>query len=78
MDVDYNKTDVIGQGAFGTVYRVTWLGTLVTLKEIIIKKKKCLSICEEELQREIALNSMLRHILVVQFMANAVADSTIY
>ena len=57
--------DVVGRGSFGTVYRSTWNGTTVAVKQLNVRRNRAI---DASVRREIDNHSRLRHPNIVQLM----------
>ncbi|XP_053386658.1 probable serine/threonine-protein kinase DDB_G0267514 [Mercenaria mercenaria] len=69
------KSKEIGNGAFGTVYKGRWNGTKVAIKEIVMKR---IEIAKPFIDRELCVQSKLRHPNSVLLMAYALASDQLY
>jgi serine/threonine protein kinase len=67
--------DMIGQGAFGKVFKGEWLGTTVAVKEMLVKR---INIVKPMIEREMNVHSRIRHPCIVQLMAVAVSKNKLY
>ncbi|CAG2238710.1 unnamed protein product [Mytilus edulis] len=65
------------RGAFGTVYKGKWTGLEVAIKAIPITKRARNAMLRT-VEKEININSKLRHPNIIQFLAVARTDNTIY
>lgn len=65
-DVEYNKEDVLGEGTFGTVYKVYYQGRVVAMKTL--KLQKFTSAEYENLKREVTLLASLDHPNIVSLI----------
>ncbi|CAC5359735.1 unnamed protein product [Mytilus coruscus] len=75
LNIDYSSIE--GRGAFGTVYKGKWTGLEVAVKAIPIKKRAKTAMLRT-VEKEININSKLRHPNIIQFLAVARVDTTIY
>ena len=76
-DLNINYSSVVGRGAFGTVYKGKWTGLEVAIKAIPITKRARNAMLRT-VEKEININSKLRHPNIIQFLAVARTDNTIY
>lgn len=80
----FNKNvDVIGRGAFGTVYKGMWAKTEVAIKEIKIKRRKTdseatITSLTADIQKEVHLNGLLRHPNIATLMAFSIDSHAVY
>ena len=75
-DLKYDpKTDEIGRGIFGAVYKASWDGTPVAVKQMKVRNVKVL---ESVLKSEVYVHSKIRHPDIVQIMAVAIGKNTVY
>ncbi|CAC5382644.1 unnamed protein product [Mytilus coruscus] len=75
LNIDYSS--IVGRITFGTVYKGKWTGLEVAVKAIPIKKRAKTAMLRT-VEKEINKNSKLRHPNIIQFLAVARADTTIY
>ena len=71
-----NEDDIIGEGGFGKVYRGSWGGTEVTIKEI---KTHVRGRSQQEvfMAKEIQIHSRIRHPSIVLIMAAANTNQSV-
>ena len=71
-----NEDDIIGEGGFGKVYRGSWEGTEVAIKEI---KTNVRGRSQQEvfMRKEIQIHSRIRHPNIVQIMAVANTNQSV-
>ncbi|XP_070537754.1 uncharacterized protein [Ptychodera flava] len=74
-DVKYSKKDEIGRGTFGVVYRGSWAGTYVAVKQINVRNVK---LFQNRVKREIEVHSRIRHPNIVQLMAVGTEKNQLY
>ena len=75
-DLHYDpKIDEIRRGTFGAVYKATWAGTSVTVKQMKVWQIKLMV---NILKSEVQVHSRIRHPNIVQIMAVAVRKSALY
>ena len=75
-DLHYDpKIDEIGRGTFGAVYKATWAGTSVAVKQMKVRQMKLMV---NILKSEVQVHSRIRHPNIVQIMAVAVGKSALY
>lgn len=79
-DLQFSTENIIGKGNFGTVYRATWMGAEVALKEIKVKHRKGVKgadILTAEVRKELAISCVLRHPNIVQLLGFCIAKNAI-
>jgi len=70
-DIKYDaKTDLLGSGGFGDVYKATWLGTMIALKRF--KKRTMNRSALKDFIKEIEMLNQLRHPNIVLYMGVAI------
>jgi serine/threonine protein kinase len=71
------KTDEIGRGTgtFGAVYKASWAGTSVAVKQMKVRQMKLIT---NILKSEVQVHSRIRHPNIVQIMAIAMGKNAIY
>ena len=75
-DLHYDpKIDEIGRGTFGAVYKASWAGTSVAVKQMKVRQIKLIT---NILKSEVQVHSKIRHPNIVQIMAVAIGKSAIY
>lgn len=75
-DLKYDpKVDEIGRGTFGAVYKASWAGTAVAVKQMKVRNVKLM---QSVLQSEVRVHSKIRHPNIVQIMAVALGKSAVY
>ncbi|XP_063436840.1 probable serine/threonine-protein kinase DDB_G0267514 [Mytilus trossulus] len=77
QDLNINYSSLVGRGAFGTVSKGKWTGLEVAIKAIPITKRAKNTILRT-VEKEININSKLRHLNIIKFLAVARTDNTIY
>lgn len=75
-DLELDSKNVIGQGAFGTVYKGMLAGTPVAIKAIAWTRFR--KHIEKVIQSEIAVSASIRHPNVVQLMAYTENERCVY
>lgn len=75
LHIDYSTA--LGSGAFGTVYKGKWAGSVVAVKALTVTKRNR-SIMLDMVEKEINISSRIRHPNIVLFLAVARAPTTIY
>ncbi|CAC5416190.1 unnamed protein product [Mytilus coruscus] len=75
LNIDYSS--IVGRGTFGTVYKGKWTGLEVAVKAIPIKKRAKTAMLRT-VEKEININSKVCHSNIIQFLAVARVDTTIY
>ncbi|CAC5373987.1 unnamed protein product [Mytilus coruscus] len=75
LNIDYSS--IVGRGAFGTVYKGKWTGLEFAVKAIPIKKRAKTAMLRT-VEKEININSKLRHPNIIQFLTVARVDTTVY
>ncbi|XP_062593625.1 uncharacterized protein LOC134255124 [Saccostrea cucullata] len=75
LNIDYSTA--LGSGAFGTVYKGTWAGSVVAVKALTLTKRNRNSMIEM-VEKEIHISSKIRHPNIVLFLAVARAPATVY
>ena len=75
-DLQYDpKVDEIGRGTFGAVYKATWVGTAVAVKQMMVRRVNAM---KSVLESEVDIHSRIRHPNIVQIMAVALGKSSVY
>jgi hypothetical protein len=75
LNIDYSS--VLGSGTFGTVCKGNWAGSEVAIKAISINKRSHKAMLRMVV-KEIEISSKLRHPNIIQFLAIARGETTIY
>ena len=76
QDLQYDpKLDEIGRGTFGAVYKASWAGTAIAVKQMKVRQMKMM---KSVIQSEIHVHSKIRHPNIVQIMAVAMGKSAVY
>ncbi|XP_061165044.1 uncharacterized protein LOC133174019 [Saccostrea echinata] len=75
LNIDYSTT--LGSGAFGTVYKGKWAGSVVAVKALTVTKRNPNTMLEM-VEKEIHISSKICHPNIVLFLAVARAPATIY
>lgn len=60
-NIEFEKTDVLGRGGFGVVYRGTYNGEIIAVKRIILENV-------DPLNREVMLQTQLDHVNVLKIL----------
>ena len=75
-DLKYDpKVDEIGRGTFGAVYKASWAGTPVAVKQMKMRNAKLM---ESVLKSEVHVHNKIRHPNIVQIMAVATGKNAVY
>ncbi|CAG2244475.1 unnamed protein product [Mytilus edulis] len=75
-DLSFRLEDEIGKGAFGRVFKGTWVGSAVAIKAIDCKRGK--QKIRGMVEAEIEMHELIRHPNIVQLMAVAFEKSSVY
>nr|XP_006813934.1 PREDICTED: probable serine/threonine-protein kinase DDB_G0268876-like [Saccoglossus kowalevskii] len=74
-DLKFEKKNEIGRRSFGVVYKGSWIGTDVAIKEVKVRNARLL---QATVRREIQVYSRIRHPNIVQLMTVATEKTSIY
>ncbi len=65
-DIEIDKTNILGKGSFGTVYKGKWAATVVAIKEVLMPSRGPLS---KKVFEEILVHAQMHHPYILQLMA---------
>ena len=76
-DLETDKSTQLGTGTFGTVHKGTWVGSTVAVKIIPVVARSRNKMMKS-IEKEICINTKLRHPNIIQFLAYSKGEKAVY